>query len=88
MKVRLTESNKYFIETLSDEDKAKVIISDNTIESSDETMHDKLLAYHKVRLAEMGARLKAKTDQLRIDHPEYFESEAGPADLAELLEVN
>ncbi len=72
MKVRLTESNKYFIDTLSEEDRAKVIVTDTTIESEDETMHDKLLAYHKARLSEMGARLKAKTDQLRIEHPEYF----------------
>ena len=73
MKVRLTESNKHFIDTLNEADRAKVIITDNTIESDDETMHDKLLAYHKARLAEMGARLKAKTDQLRLEHPEYFE---------------
>lgn len=72
MKVRLTESNKGFIETLTEEDRANVIVTDTTIESDDETIHDKLLAYHKTRLAEMGARLKAKTDQLRIDHPEYF----------------
>lgn len=73
MKVKLTESNKHFIDTLNEEDRAKVLVTDTTIESDDETMHDKLLAYHKVRFAEMGARLKAKTDQLRIDHPEYFE---------------
>lgn len=73
MRVRLTESNKHFIDTLSKEDRAKVIVTDTTIESDDDTMHDKLLAYHKARLAEMGARLKAKTDQLRIEHPEYFE---------------
>jgi hypothetical protein len=72
MKVRLTESNKHFIDTLNEEDRAKVIVTDTTIESEDETMHDKLLAYHKARLSEMGARLKAKTDQLRIEHPEYF----------------
>ncbi len=72
MRVRLTESNKHFIDTLSKEDRAKVIVTDTTIESDDDTMHDKLLAYHKARLAEMGARLKAKTDQLRIEHPEYF----------------
>lgn len=73
MKVKLTESNKHFIDTLCEEDRAKVIVTDDTIESSDESMHDKLMAYHKVRLAEMGARLKAKTDRLRAEHPEYFE---------------
>lgn len=73
MKVRLTESNKHFIDTLDEEDRVKVIVTDTTIESDDDTMHDKLLAYHKARLAEMGVRLKAKTDQLRIEHPEYFE---------------
>ena len=73
MKVRLTESNKGFIETLNDEDRAKVIVTDTTIESDDDTMHDKLLAYHKARLAEMGAEIRAFTDKLRVEHPEYFE---------------
>lgn len=73
MKVRLTESNKHFVDTLSEEDRAKVIITENTIESDDDTMHDKLLSYHKARLTKMGDRLKAKTDQLRIEHPEYFD---------------
>ena len=73
MRVRLTESNKHFIDTLSEADRAKVIVTDATIESDDDTMHDKLLAYHRARLAEMGARLKAETDKLRIEHPEYFE---------------
>lgn len=73
MKVRLTESNKGFIETLNDEDRAKVIVTDTTIESDDDTMHDKLLAYHKARLAKMGAEIRAFTDKLRVEHPEYFE---------------
>ena len=73
MKVKLTENNKYFVDTLSEEDRAKVTVTESTIESSDERMHDKLLTYHRTRLAEMGARIKAETDQLRIEHPEYFE---------------
>ena len=73
MKVRLTESNKHFVDTLSEEDRAKVIVTDTTIESDDETMHDKLLAYHKTRLAEMGAEIRAFTEKLRAEHPEYFE---------------
>lgn len=73
MKVKLTESNRHFIDTLSDEDRVKLIMTENTLESEDETMHDKLLAYHKARLAEMGAEIKAFTDKLRIEHPEYFD---------------
>lgn len=73
MKVKLTESNKHFVDTLSEEDRAKVTITENTIESSDASMHDKLLAYHRARLAEMGARIKAETEQFRMEHPEYFE---------------
>ena len=73
MKVKLTESNKHFVETLDEIDRAKVVVTADTIESEDETMHDKLLAYHKKRLKEMGAEIKAKTDRLRIEHPEYFE---------------
>jgi hypothetical protein len=48
-------------------------MTEDTLESEDETMHDKLLAYHKARLAEMGAEIKAFTDKLRIEHPEYFD---------------
>ena len=73
MKVRLTESNKGFIETLNNEDRAKVIVTDTTIESDDETMHDKLLAYHKSKLVKMGEEIKAFTENLRAEHPEYFE---------------
>lgn len=73
MKVRLTESNKHFIDTLNEDDRAKVIVTDTTIESDDETMHDKLLAYYKDRLHAMGERLRAETEQLRLEHPEYFE---------------
>jgi hypothetical protein len=73
MKVKLTESNKHFVDTLSEEDRAKVIITENSIESTDESMHDKLLAYHKTKLAALGARMKANTDQFKNEHPEYFE---------------
>ena len=73
MKVRLTESNKHFIDTLNEEDRAKVSVTDTTIESDDETMHDKLLAYYKDRLHAMGERLRVETEQLRLEHPEYFE---------------
>ena len=73
MKVKLTENNKHFVDTLSAEDRAKVTVTESTIESSDEHMHDKLLAYHRARLAEIGARLKAETEQFKMEHPEYFE---------------
>ena len=73
MKVRLTESNKHFIDTLNEEERARVTVTDTTIESDDETMHDKLLAYYKDRLHAMGERLRVETEQLRLEHPEYFE---------------
>ena len=73
MKVRLTECNKHFIETLDDDSKAKITVTDSTIESLDETMHDKLLAYYKKRFQTINAKLRAETEQLRTEHPEYFE---------------
>jgi hypothetical protein len=73
MKVKLTESNKHFIDTLCEEDRAKVIVTDDTIESSDESMHDKLMAYHKAKLAEMAEEIRAFNKQLKAEHPEYFE---------------
>lgn len=73
MKVRLTECNKSFVETLAEEDRAKVIVTNDTIESSDETMPDKLLAYYKANLTKMGDEIRALTAKLRVEHPEYFE---------------
>lgn len=72
MKVKLTENNKHFIDTLNDSDRAKIIVTDSTIESSDESMHDKLMAYHKEKLAEMAEEIRAFNKQLRAEHPEYF----------------
>ena len=73
MKVRLTESNKPFIDTLDEADKAKIIITEDTLEMTDDALHDKLIEYHKVRLAKMREEIEAFTAQLRIEHPEYFE---------------
>ena len=73
MKVRLTECNKHFVETLDEASRAKITVTDSTIESSDETMHDKLLAYYKKRFRDNNAKLRAETEQLRVEHPEYFE---------------
>ena len=73
MKVRLTESNRHFIDTLDEADKAKIIITEDTLEMTDDALHDKLIEYHKTNLAKMREEIAAFTAQLRIEHPEYFE---------------
>ena len=72
MKLTLNESVKKFIDTLDEADHAKLTFNGNIVESSDESIHDKLLAYHKTRLTAMGARIKAETEQFKMEHPEYF----------------
>ena len=73
MKVKLTESNKHFIDTLDEADKAKIIITEDTLEMTDDALHDKLIEYHKTNLNKMRAEIEAFTAQLRVEHPEYFE---------------
>ena len=73
MKLTLNESSRKFIDTLDEADRAKLTFTESTVESADESIHDKLLAYHKARLTAIGARLRAETEQFKLEHPEYFE---------------
>ena len=73
MKLTLNESANKFIDTLDEADRTKLIFTEDTVESDDESIHDKLLAYHKARLTAIGARLRAETEQFKMEHPEYFE---------------
>ena len=73
MKLTLNESSRKFIDTLDEADRAKLIFTEDTVESDDESIHDKLLAYHKARLTAIGTRLRAETEQFKMEHPEYFE---------------
>ncbi len=73
MKLTLTESLNKFIESLDETDRAKLVITDNTMESTDPNISDKLFKFGKARLAEVGEEIRAFNKQLREEHPEYFE---------------
>lgn len=73
MKLELTESAKKFIETLNEEDLTKVTFTGNTMESDDEGISNKFMAYAKERLRKIGEKIAETNARLRVEHPEYFE---------------
>lgn len=73
MKTKLTENLKHFIESLNETERSKIIVTEDTVEFSDESLRHKLRDYHMTRARRIGAELRSLTDQLRVDHPEYFE---------------
>jgi hypothetical protein len=68
----LTESVKKFIATLDESDLANATITDDTFESDNEVIADKMMTYIKARLEAAGERVKIATEQFKIEHPEYF----------------
>lgn len=73
MKLELTESVKKFIETLDEADLANATITDDTFESDDEGISNKVFEYVKARLNAAADRIDAINKQLHVEHPEYFE---------------
>ena len=76
MKIKLTEQAKRFIESLTDSDKAKLVITEDTVESLDEEMTQRLkdLAIDELKSAihNFGEKAKERNAKLRLEHPEYF----------------
>lgn len=72
MRLKLTERAKKFIETLTEEDLAKVTLTENTFESDDEGIHDKFIDFIKIELAKIKEEITEFNKQLRIERPEYF----------------
>ena len=73
MRIKLTENVRKFIDTLDESDLERVNITDDTFESNDEVIRDKLMNHRRARLAEIGADIREFNKQLRAEHPEYFE---------------
>lgn len=73
MRIKLTESARDFINTLNESDLEKVTVSDEYIESNDEEISNKVFEYVKARLDTAANRIDSINNQLRIEHPEYFE---------------
>ena len=73
MRLELTESVKKFINTLDEADLAKVTITEDALESEDESISKKVFEYAKARLDAAAQRIDTINKQLRVEHPEYFE---------------
>ena len=73
MRLTLNENAKKFIETLDETDKTKLIFTENTVESDDVNISDKLKVYMKNRFSKIGDEIEAFNKQLQAEHPEYFE---------------
>lgn len=78
MKIKVTNKSKRFIESLNSADKAKFIITEETIESSDDEMlkrwEDYLVADFKSKMHEIGNRVQTINDAFQKEYPEYFEN--------------
>lgn len=78
MKIKVTNKSKRFIESLNSADKAKFIITEETIESSDDEMlkrwEDFLVADFKAKMHEIGKEMTALTTEFQKEHPEYFKN--------------
>ena len=78
MKIKLTENVKNFVETLDKESRAKLVITEDAIESDDEAISVKYRAYlfswAEDRIRQIGDGIREHNKQLRKDHPEYFEN--------------
>lgn len=72
-RIELTDSAKKFIETLDETDLAKITFTENTMEYEDEIISDKLREHIKLRFQAVGDRIRAINEQLKVEHPEYFE---------------
>ena len=73
MRLELTESVRKFINTLDESDLKKVIITEDALESDDESISKKVFEYAKARLNAAADRVDAINERLRVEHPEYFE---------------
>lgn len=72
MKLTLTESAKKFIDTLDDTDRAKLIFTENTVESNDKNISNKFFDYAKARLDATASKINTINSEVQAEHPEYF----------------
>ena len=52
---------------------AKLIFTEDAVESDDEGISAKLGLYIKARLTDIGNDIRVTTERFRAEHPEYFE---------------
>ncbi len=75
MKIKLTESSKQFINNLNESDKEKLIITEETIESSDENVAIKLRDFarqeFRVKIHNKLEKSRKETEIFLREHPEY-----------------
>jgi hypothetical protein len=72
-KIKLTDSTKKFIDTLGCEDLSKITFTEDAFEYEDEHISNELAEHIKLRLKAVGDRIIAINEQLKAEHPEYFE---------------
>jgi hypothetical protein len=72
MRLKLTESTKKFIETLTEEDMLKATMTEDVFESTDPSIDKKFEEHIKERFNIVGEKIKLATEQFKAEHPEYF----------------
>lgn len=65
MKLTLTESTKKFIDTLDESDRAKLIFTENTVESNDKAISSKFVDNAKARLATIATKIDSINTEVR-----------------------
>lgn len=77
MKIRLTENTKQYFESLDNETKSKLIITEETVENKDnvkdEELKEILFNFYKEKARKNKEELIKINAQLQKEHPEYFE---------------
>lgn len=77
MKIKLTEDSKKYFEKLNDKTKSKLIITEETVETKndtkDEELKEILFDFYREKSRKNREELLKLNAQLQKEHPEYFE---------------
>lgn len=73
MKVKLTESAREFVSTLSEADLEKAVVTETSLESDDPAIRKKFEDHIKARFLAVGDKIRTATNQFKSEHPEYFD---------------
>lgn len=77
MKIKLTEDSKKYFEKLNDKTKSKLIITEETVETKndtkDEELKEILFDFYREKSRKNKAELLELNAKLHKEHPEYFE---------------
>lgn len=76
MKIKLTEDSKKYFEKLNDKTKSKLIITEETVETKndtkDEELKEILFDFYREKSRKNREELLKLNAQLQKEHPEYF----------------